>query len=329
MIQDSIEDIHNNTIRQGKVFKKTLGKHFLHANGESVVCSISSKLRKELVYPEADPGSLHPSVVKVSDITEVDPVAIGDVVDFIDSGDGTGMIVNVRPRRNHLSRRAPGSKPLEQVIAANVDQIVAVCAAAQPKLKWNLLDRYLADAEFSEIPAVICITKIDLADESKLMPELHVYEKLGYPVVLTSSVTQKGLDEIKEVLEGRVTVFVGKSGVGKTTLLNAIQPGLGLKVNDVSEKTGKGKHTTSNLEMHELDCGGHVIDTPGMREFGLWGVKGNDIAELFPEMRHHIGHCKFEQNCTHSHEPDCAIKDAVEAGQISERRYQSYLRLRK
>jgi ribosome biogenesis GTPase len=313
----------------GQVFRKSTGQYFVKADGKIVVCSISSTLRKHLVYPTADPTSVRPHVVEVKDIKTVDPVAIGDMVSFVDAGNDSGMITEILPRRNKLSRSAAGRKPLEQVIVANIDQVIPVVAAARPAPKWRLLDRYLADAEAAGIPVLICITKLDLADENRLMEGVGIYERIGYPAVLTSAVSGKGIDECKEMLEGRISVLVGKSGVGKTTLLNAIQPGLGLRVREVSGSTGKGKHTTSHLELFELDCGGGVVDTPGMREFSLWDIDGTDVASLFPEMRPYIGHCRFGLNCSHTHEPECAIKEAVEAGDIAESRYESYVRMKR
>lgn len=314
--------------KQGRVFRKSLGRYSVVADGESIQCSISSKLRKDLVYPAADPSSLPYRVVSVEEIKLVDPIAIGDEVSFVDAGDGSGMITEVLPRRNQLSRRAPGPKPLEQVIVANVDQVVIVMAVAKPRLKWNLLDRYLASAEASQIAPLVCITKMDLAGEAPLLEELAVYERIGYRVVLTSAVTGRGIEELRTALSGRVSVFTGLSGVGKTTLLNTLQPGLGLKVSEVSGSTGKGRHTTSHLEMFPLDFGGSVVDTPGIREFGLWRIEVDELAGLFPEMRPYIGQCRFGLNCSHTHEPGCAIKRAVEEGRILGRRHQSYLKLR-
>jgi ribosome biogenesis GTPase len=240
-----------------------------------------------------------------------------------------GMIIEVLPRKNKLSRSAPGPKPLEQIIAANVDQIIAVFAAAKPKPKWGMLDRYLIDAEAQSISILICITKMDIIKDTSLMETLDIYKNIGYSVILTSAVDKTGIDEFRNALKDRVSVFVGKSGVGKTTLLNVIQPGLDLRTNEVSNgELGKGKHTTNYLEMFNLDFGGSIVDTPGMREFGLWGVGGQNFANLFPEMRPYIGQCKFGMDCAHSHEPDCAIKNAVEEGTIDSRRYNSYLKMR-
>lgn len=328
MTEDSSEPTYIEKPKHGRVLKKMLGRYFVHVDGRMVVCSISSKLRKELIYPEADPASIRPHVVSVKNIRTVDPVAVGDVVSFVDAGDGAGMITEVLPRKNKFSRRAPGSKSLEQVIAVNVDQVVAVFSTARPAPKWGLLDRYLANAESTGLPAQICITKMDLAEEARLRKEMRVYEQIGYPLVLTSARTARGVEAFKEALEGRVSVLVGKSGVGKTTLLNAIEPGLGLRVNEVSGATGKGKHTTSHLEMFELGFGGSVVDTPGMKEFGLWNVADGDVAHLFPEMRPYIGLCRFGLDCSHTHEPGCAIKEAVESGRVAHRRYRSYLSLR-
>jgi ribosome biogenesis GTPase len=318
--------IETESLKRGRVFKKSLGQYFVSGDGGVVVCSISSTLRKHLVYPLADPSSLRHRVVGVEEVDVVDPLAVGDVVSFRDQGDGTGMIVDIVPRRSEFARRAPGKKPRRQVIAANVDQIVAVFAAAQPRPKWALLDRYLVDAEAAGIAAVVCITKMDLVDTS-FPDDLSIYEHAGYAVVLTSAVTGQGLADLRRTLQDGLSVLVGKSGVGKTTLLNALQPGLGLRIAEVSQATGKGKHTTSGLELFELPFGGSVVDTPGMREFGLWDLDGADVAELFPEIRPFIGVCRFGRGCSHTHEPGCAVKEAVERGDIAESRYQSYVKL--
>lgn len=313
---------------QGKVFKKAIGQYWVKTDDRTVVCSISNRLRKRLLYPTADPASLSPHVVAVEEIATVDPVAVGDEVVLREANSGTGVIDEVLRRRNKLNRKAASRQPLEQVVVANLDQMVAVVAAARPEPKWRLLDRYLADAEFLRIPALVCVTKRDLIDEREFASEIQVYQDIGYQVILTSAVTGTGIDELRQALKGKVSVLLGKSGVGKTTLLNALQPSLGLAVQEVSDKTGKGRHTTSGLEMFELCFGGFVVDTPGMREFALWEEGKVDIAWLFREMRPYIGSCRFGASCTHSHEPGCTVKDAVAAGRITRSRYSSYLRLR-
>lgn len=222
-----------------------------------------------------------------------------------------------------------GAHPFEQIIVTNVDQVVAVMAAAQPAPKWNLLDRYLASAEVSEVPALICITKLDLVQEmdAEIHGAMDEYKRIGYPFVLTSSFTGEGFEQLKNALAGRTSVFVGKSGVGKTALLNKLQPGLGLKVKEVNQTTGKGRHTTTSLEMFSLDGGGAIVDTPGTREFGLWAFE-DDMALLFPEMRDLVGKCRFGLDCQHDEEPGCAIRKAVMEGHILPRRYQSFVTLK-
>jgi ribosome biogenesis GTPase len=328
----------------GVVYKKTIGNYYVYTDGRSLPCALSSRLRKQLIYPTADPHSARHAVQQIRAIEHVDPIAIGDTVRFIDAQDGTGLIVEILPRRNKLARQAatPGARVFEQVIAANVDQVIPVFAAAQPAPKWNLLDRYLVSAEAAGLPAVICITKLDLVEERASREEIDEavedYRHIGYPVILTSVGTGEGLADLKQVLQGRISVLLGKSGVGKTSLLNALQPGLGLRVNAVSQATGKGKHTTTHLEMFPLALGnegnpngaindGAIIDTPGVREFGLWDVAEDDLALLYPEMRPYVGCCKFGLDCQHDEEPGCAIRKAVAAGRISPRRYQSLLRL--
>lgn len=313
--------------REGVVFRKSQGQYAVRVGEDSVQCTISNRLRKQLVYPIADPGSLHQRVVTVEDIRMVDPIAVGDRVHFVAGGEGSGMILEVLPRRSKLVRRAAGTKPLEQVIVANVDQVVVICAADRPAPSWELVDRYLASAESTEVPARICITKIDLVEPGGLDEEVANYRAIGYPVDLTSATSGAGVAAFAAVLQGRLSVLAGKSGAGKTSILNAVQPGLGLRVGAVSALTGKGKHTTSYLEMFPLVGGGGVVDTPGMREFGLWDVHQNDIALLFREFRPFVGRCRFGASCRHREEPGCAITAAVDAGQITPRRYLSYRRM--
>jgi ribosome biogenesis GTPase len=317
---------------QGVVFRKNLGHYSVHTKTKEITCVISSLLRKELVYPTAAPSSLRRAVQNVREIEHVDPLAIGDEVRFVEAGDGSGMITEILPRRNKLSRQAavPGQHAFEQVIVANADQVVPVFAAANPTPRWGLLDRYLVSVEAAGLPALICITKLDLAAQNPELEEtLAEYRRIGYRVQLVSTVTGEGLAELRQSLAGRTSVLVGKSGVGKTSLLNAIQPGLGQRVKAVSQgKQGKGMHTTTHFEMFPLAGGGAIVDTPGIRELSLWGVEADDLALYFPEMRPLVGKCKFGLGCQHDEEPGCAIRKAVMGGEISPYRYQSYLKLR-
>ncbi len=318
---------------QGVVYKKTTGHYEVHTGEQAILCTISNRLRKQLVYPTADPNSLRHVVRQVKEIEHTDPVAVGDEVRFVD-----GVIVEVLPRRNRLARRTaapmPGAHTFEQVIVANVDQVVPVFAAANPAPKWGLLDRYLVSAEASMLETLVVITKLDLAMDHgeqvidhELLAAVDEYRRIGYRVALTSALGGEGLDELRQALYGRTSVLLGKSGVGKTSLLNALQPGLGLRVQAVSQVTGKGRHTTTNLEMFPLVEGGAVVDTPGIREFGLWETGEDDLALFFPEMRSLVGRCRFGLDCRHDEEPGCAIRKAVMAGQVSPQRYQSLLRL--
>jgi ribosome biogenesis GTPase len=228
----------------------------------------------------------------------------------------------------------PGAHPFEQVIVSNVDYVIPVFAAASPTPKWSMLDRYLASAESLELPVLIVMTKLDLVRgiDGRLSEEIQEvvgeYRQIGYRVVLTSAITGEGLDDLRQTLKGRVSAFVGKSGVGKTALLNALEPGLGLRVGETgSGNIGKGKHTTSHVEMVSTSFGAELVDTPGVREFGLWDVEKNDLAYFFPEMRPFLGQCRFGLDCSHNEEPDCAIRKAVMDRKVSPRRYQSYIRL--
>ncbi len=316
----------------GVVFRKTIGHYTVHANGRELDCTLSSLIHKQLTYSTADPTSMRTRVQEVHELEHVDPIAIGDRVRLIDAGGNRAVITKVLPRLSTFSRPAtmPGQRVFEQAIAANADQVIPIFSVASPTPKWGLLDRYLVAAEAAGLPSLIVITKLDLAWKNpQLAKELEIYRKIGYPIQLVSSVTGEGIEELKSALQRRMSVLVGKSGVGKTSLLNAIQPGLGLRVNAVSRgELGKGRHTTTHYEMFELDFGGRLVDTPGMREFGLWDIAPHDLASLFPEMESYIGQCKFGLSCRHDREPGCAIRKAVMAGTVSPYRYQSYMRLR-
>ena len=316
----------------GIVFRKSLGHYTVHTNGQEIDCELSSRLHKQLIYPTADPTSLRHRVQAVREIEHIDPIAIGDQVRFLDAGQGRGLITEILPRRSKLSRPmpVPGQRVFEQVIVSNADQVLTVFAAASPTPKWGLLDRYLVTAEAAGLPSRIIITKMDLANKNEtLEKDLDIYRRIGYPIHLVCSSTGDGLEELKQALHGRMSVLIGKSGVGKTSLMNALQPGLGLRVKAVSQgDVGKGRHTTSHLQMFELDFGGMLVDTPGMREFGLWDISSEDLASLFPEMERYVGQCKFGLSCQHDHEPGCAIRKAVMIEEINPYRYQSYLRLR-
>jgi ribosome biogenesis GTPase / thiamine phosphate phosphatase len=299
---------------QGVVFRKSLGHYTVHTNGREVDCELSSRFHKQSHQHTAD------------------PIAVGDQVHFLDLGQDRGIITEILPRRSTFSRPLPvaGQRVVEQVIAANADQVLPVFAAASPTPKWGLLDRYLVAAEASGLPPQIVITKIDLASENdSLESDLEIYRRIGYPIHKVCSSTGEGVEELKQALRGRISVLVGKSGVGKTSLLNAIQPRLGLRIKTVSQgEIGKGRHATTHLQMFELEFGGRLMDTPGIREFGLWNIHTEELASLFPEMTRYVGQCKFGLSCQHDREPGCAIRKAVMDGQVSPYRYQSYMHLR-
>lgn len=255
-----------------------------------------------------------------------DAAALGDHVQVSLLEDGTGIIEQVLPRHRVLSRQAPGRKA-EQVIVANPDQVVLVIACADPDPNFRMLDRLLVAAERERIPARICANKIDLVVERAARAEFGEYDRLGYPVHYASAVTGKGVKGLRKALAGKVSVFAGPSGVGKSSLLNSIQPGLGLRTADVSQVTGKGTHTTVVPELLALDVGGYVADTPGLRAFALWDIEPEEVDAYFPELRHLVAECAFS-DCTHLHEPGCAVIAAVERGQVSPERYDSYCRIR-
>jgi ribosome biogenesis GTPase len=259
---------------------------------------------------------------------ETDAAAVGDRVWIRLHDDGTASIEKIEARVRVLSRKAPGRREVEQVLIANLDQTVFVFACAEPNPNFRMLDRLLVVAEREGIPAMICANKIDLVLPRSARAEFGEYERLGYPVIYTSALKKKGVRALRQALKGKISVFAGPSGAGKSSLLNAIQPGLGLITKEVSEATGKGKHTTVVPELVPLDDGGYVADTPGLKAFALWDIEPEELDAYFPEMRTLVAECEFS-DCSHLHEPGCAIINAVESGDISPERYDSYQRIRK
>ncbi len=250
-------------------------------------------------------------------------VTAGDRVWFRPADNEEGVIEGVGPRHGLLTRASRGR---EHVLVANVDQVVIVMSLVEPDLKPHLLDRYLVSAEQGSIAPIICLNKADLVDPLPYQALIGYYSQLGIPILLTSATTGLGIQRLREMLPGRETVFAGQSGVGKSSLLNAVQPGLALRVREVSEATQKGKHTTTTAELLRLDFGGWVVDTPGIRQFQLWDVLPEEVEGFFPEFRPFVPRCAYP-DCTHTHEDRCAVKRAVQAALISPRRYTSYLGL--
>jgi ribosome biogenesis GTPase len=248
-------------------------------------------------------------------------VTTGDRVWFRDAGGGEGMIERVEPRHGMLTR---ASRRREQVVVANVDQLIIVMSLVEPDLKPHLIDRYLALAEKGGLAPVICLNKADLVEHGNLQSLIGAYSQIGIPALLTSARTGLGVDRLRELLKSRASVFSGQSGVGKSSLLNAIQPGLALRVSDVSESTQKGRHTTTTAELIKLESGGWVVDTPGVRQLQPWDTIPEEVEGFFPEFRPFVALCGFP-DCTHTHESKCAVKRAVDRRQISPRRYHSYM----
>ncbi len=251
-------------------------------------------------------------------------IAVGDRVRFekLDE-EGKGVIEEVLPRRTKLSRRtAMGGK--EQIFAANIDQLVTVSEGVEPKIRLNLIDRYLVVAEKHRFDAVVCVNKIDLADEDEFRRKVELYERLSYPVTLVSALYGTNLEELENLLAGKNSILAGHSGVGKSSLINAMIPGADIETKEISRKWKRGKHATTAVSMFHLPFGGYVMDTPGIREFGLWDVKREELAGFFSEFAGLSMNCRFS-NCLHISEPDCAVKEAIEEGKIDKRRYKSYL----
>jgi ribosome biogenesis GTPase len=283
------------------------------SDGRLVVCQIPGRLKQEK--------------------QDTALVAAGDRVTICAHADGSGLIESVAARTSVLSRArpAPDKRSIlsdqEHVLVANPDQVVLVFSIRQPRPSLRKLDRFLVVTEMNELPAVICVNKVDLVNPGQAQEMFTLYEEIGYPVLYTSAKSGQGIDALRERLRDRISVLAGSSGVGKSSLLNAIQPDLGLRVREVSEATEKGLHTTRHVELVPLDIGGYVADTPGIRALALFDIEPQELDGYYREIAPLVADCQFS-DCTHRHEPQCAVRAAVADGRVSAERYDSYLRLR-
>lgn len=295
-------------------------------DGRTVDAALRGRLKKSNSGKRAD-GSLRRDTISAA--ADTLKLAVGDDV-MLERGDrdDAWAISEILPRRSRLARRAPGGGQGERIVAANVDQVVVMFAAAKPDPHPRMLDRFLVIAEGNGLAARIVINKVDLVGEDVARARFAAYEAIGYPVHYTAVKAGRGLEGIRDALRGRRSVVTGPSGVGKSSLLNAIFPGAQLRVGAISESVNKGRHTTVGAVMIPLPDGddGYVIDTPGLREVGLWSLPADQLDRCYPELRSRRDECRFG-DCRHVSEPDCAVRAAVQSGDISAERYDSYVRL--
>ena len=267
-------------------------------------------------------------IFKIDDITSTNPVSVGDEVEIEPENEieNTAIITEIHPRRNYVNRQSPRQKYQHHIIAANLDQSVLFATLKEPKTSQGFIDRFLVACEMYHVPAIVVFNKADLyrkKEEQKYEEWKQMYEAIGYKTFLISVEKQIGIEELKELLKNKISLLSGHSGVGKSSFINIILPELALKTQDVSGWSGKGLHTTTFAEMYDLPFGGKIIDTPGMREFGLVDISKQELSHYFPEMRELINDCQFN-NCLHINEPGCAVKKALEDEEINVDRYISY-----
>ena len=305
------------------MFRVQSGNYFVQTETNGVVvCKLRGNLKKELIYSTSDSHARR--VLHAHKRRSTDPLAVGDHVRL---NLELAMIEETLPRHSELSRDSPSGRG-QHVLVANLDRVYIVSAAANPAPDLGLLDRFLVVAEAAEIGASLIVNKMDLVEgvEDETRAAFAVYERIGYPVFFVSKKRGWGIDHLRAALRGRISAFAGPSGVGKSSLLNALQPGLTLKMGDVAEITGQGRHTTTTAELLPFDGGGWVADTPGLRTVDFWQVDKDDIPFCYPELAPFRDECRFS-NCRHHTELGCAVRAAVEAGEIDPRRYQSYVQM--
>jgi ribosome biogenesis GTPase len=292
--------------RHGLIIKAQSGFFTVETDAGLVVCQLRGKLKQGRATG--------------------DIAALGDRVEITVLEDGSGVVEHVEERKQALVRLDPRPQgKYQQVLLANADQAVFIFACANPNPKLKMLDRFLIIAEKQKIPPIIVANKTDLVEDAS--ETFGLYEKIGYHVIYTSVKENKGVEELRATLVKKISAFAGPSGVGKSSLLNTLQPGLGLAVNEISKVMNKGRHTTVTREMFALNGGGYVADTPGWKSLALWDTEPEEVDAYFPELAPLVAECQFS-DCSHTHEPGCAVRAALEAGKIHPARFDSYLRLR-
>ena len=273
---------------------------------------------------------------RIKDIKSTNPVAVGDRVEFVlvnetdtKTGQKIGLISSISDRKNYIIRRSPNLSKQSHIIAANIDQAVLIATVNYPITTTTFIDRYLASAEAYRIPVLLVFNKTDRYNEfhkSELGKLIDIYEKIGYRCITTSAKKNTGIDDLKRAVQNKINVFNGHSGVGKSTLLNLLHPGLNIKTSEISDVHQTGKHTTTYSTLYKLNFGGYIIDTPGIKGFGMLEMEAWEISHYFPEIFSISENCQYN-NCSHTHEPGCAVKSAVDTGEISLSRFNSYLGL--
>lgn len=270
-------------------------------------------------------------VFKMDDITSTNPIAVGDIVSFDmeNEGESSVIITGIEERQNYITRQSPRVKYQQHIVAANIDQSLLIATLREPRTSQGFIDRFLVACEMYHIPAFVVFNKADIYRKKEMdhFNELkELYEQIGYPVFLLSVRRHEGVDAVREKLGNKITLISGHSGVGKSSFINAIIPDRQIRTQEISGWSGKGQHTTTFAEMHDLPFGGKIIDTPGMKEFGLIDIEKSELSGYFPEMRERLKDCQFN-NCLHINEPGCAIKEAVQEGAIAESRYVNYFNI--
>ncbi|MCG8411014.1 MAG: ribosome small subunit-dependent GTPase A [Bacteroidales bacterium] len=300
-------------VYKGLVIKSTGNLYSIKniENKQIVTCTIRGKLRTK-------------------GIKSTNPVAVGDIIEYyIPENSDVGVIKNIMDRKNYIVRKSTNLSKQSHILAANIDQAILMITIAFPETSPIFIDRFLISAEAYNIPAKLIFNKIDLYDEEQIayMNQLiDIYQKVGYDCITTSIKSEINIDKIKDLIKDKISVISGNSGVGKSSLINLIDPNLDLKTSEISEYHKSGKHTTTFAEMLELSLGGFIIDTPGVRGFGLYDIKKEELFHYFPEIFKASENCKYN-NCTHVHEPGCAILEAIKKGDISKLRYENYLNI--
>ncbi len=306
--------------REGIVLRAVSGLYTVQSDGHTVHCTLRGNLKKEFEFNTS--GSVARRVTRAKRPYATDVIAVGDRVRYSEVRHGSGVIEEILPRRSRFARS--GFRGREQTLVSNLDQLFIVFACAEPRLDPWKLDRFVVAAEAAEIPPTIIANKRDKVTEEEYLAAFGPFMELGYEALPTCAKTGQGLEALRSLMDDRISAFVGPSGVGKSSLLNALQPGLNLRTADIGYVTYKGRHTTTAAQLVPLRFGGWVADTPGLREFDMLDVDREELALCFREFVPHLGRCRFD-NCRHGTEPGCAIKSAVEAGAISLRRYESFL----